>query len=56
VAKSLQRLLVAKRCRRLVSRPNKQEHAYLKGMHKVELHMKDYTCASTFQIRIYRIR
>jgi hypothetical protein len=37
-------------------RSNYQEHAYLKGMHKVELQMKDYTCASTFQLRIYRIR
>ena len=33
-----------------------QKHAYLKGMHKVELQIKDYVCSSTFQMRIYRIR
>jgi hypothetical protein len=32
-----------------------QEHAYLKGLHKVELKIKDYVCSSTFQVRIYRI-
>ncbi len=41
------------------SRPdqtNLLEHAYLKGLHCVEIELCGVTCASTFTIQIYRIR
>jgi hypothetical protein len=36
--------------------PNLLEHAYLKGLHCVEIELCGVTCASAFTIQIYRIR